>query len=57
MKARVKSDIDYYRKLEARDNAQQHELAMGKVNAWKEIGVAFGNHQQPGTYREAWPFR
>ncbi len=57
MKARVKSDIDYYRKLEARDNAQQHELAMGKVNAWKEIGVAFGTHQQPVTYREAWPFR
>ena len=57
MKARVKSDIDYYRKLEARDNAQQHELAMGKVNAWKEIGVAFGNHQQPVTYRDAWPFR
>lgn len=57
MKARVKSDIDYYRKLEARDNQQQFELSKNTIQAWKEVGVAYGNHQQPVTYREAWPWK
>lgn len=54
MKARVKSDIDYYRKLEARDSDREYDLAKRGIQAWKEVGVAYGNHQQPVTYREAW---
>lgn len=57
MKARVKSDIDYYRKLEERDNAQNFHLANQTINAWREVGVAYGNNQQPVTYRDAWPLR
>lgn len=57
MKARVKSDIDYYRAIEARDNAQAHEANMAQIKAWKEVGVAYGNHQQPVTYKESWMWR
>jgi len=54
IKKRVGSDIDYMRKLEARDNAQAHELRMEAVKAWKEVGMAFGNNQKSNTYKEAW---
>jgi len=57
MKARVKSDIDYYRAIEARDNAQQYELAKEQTKAWRDVGVAYGNHQQPTTYNNAWLWR
>lgn len=54
IKERVKSDIDYVRKLEARDNAQGHEARMAAINAWREVGLAFGNNQKSHTYKEAW---
>jgi len=57
MKARVKSDIDYYRALEARDNAQNYELAKEQTKAWRDVGVAYGNHQQATTYNNAWLWR
>lgn len=54
IKERVKSDIDYVRQLEARDNAQEHEARMAMVKAWREVGIAFGNNQKSHTYKEAW---
>lgn len=54
IKARVGSDIDYFRKIEERDNAQQHEESMARINAWREVGVAFGKNQKSHTYKEAW---
>lgn len=54
IKERVKSDIDYVRQLEARDNAQAHEARMEAIKAWKEVGIAFGNNQKAHTYKEAW---
>lgn len=55
--ARVKADIQYYRDIEARDNAQQYDLAKRKINAWRDVGVAYGNHQKSTTYYTAWPVR
>ena len=67
MKSQVKSDIDYYRKLEEEETAferkmAEEEIAMKKssienkhreqmayYNAWKEIGIAYGNNQK-GIY-------
>ena len=54
MKARVKSDIDYYRKIEARDNAQQYDLAKRETEAWRAVGVAYGNNQKADVYYNAW---
>lgn len=54
IKARVGSDIDYVRELEARDNAQAHEARMAAITGWKEVGVAYGNNQKSNTYKEAW---
>lgn len=51
IKARVSSDIDYMRSIEARDSANEHELALASVNAWRAVGVAFGNNQQAYTYQ------
>ena len=50
---RVSSDIDYQRKIEERDSAQAHKEAMGKINAWRDVGVAFGNNQKSHTYKES----
>ena len=55
--ARVKADIQYYRDIEARDNAQQYDLAKRKISAWRDVGVAYGNHQKSTTYYTAWPVR
>ena len=55
--ARVKADIQYYRDLEARDNAQQYDLAKKKISAWRDVGVAYGNHQKANVYYTAWPVR
>ena len=38
MKNRVKSDIDYVRKLEERDNAQEYELKKKQIEAWRAVG-------------------
>ena len=51
IKKRISSDIDYLRKLEARDSANEQELAKARINAWREVGIAFGNHQQSHTYQ------
>ncbi len=55
--ARVKADIQYYRDIEARDNAQQYDLAKKKISAWRDVGVAYGNHQKADVYYTAWPVR
>lgn len=54
IKERVKSDIDYVRQIEARDNAQAHEVRMESIKAWKEVGIAYGNNQKSHTYKESW---
>lgn len=54
IKARVNSDIDYVRKIEERNNSQQHKENMTRINAWREVGVAFGNNQKSHTYKEVW---
>lgn len=54
IKARVSSDIDYVRKIEERNNTQQHEENMARINAWREVGVAFGNNQKSHTYKDVW---
>ena len=57
IKQRVGDDIEYYRSLEARDNAQAHEVEMERIKAWKEVGLAFGNNQKENTYYDAWVLR
>lgn len=64
IKERVKSDIDYVRSLEARDNSQMMDLAnkahqaeMTRIQAWKEVGIAYGNNQKEKTYHDAWVVR
>ncbi len=54
IKARVGSDIDYVRKIEERNNAQQHKENTARINAWREVGVAYGNNQKSHTYKETW---
>lgn len=51
IKARVHSDIDYYRKLEARDAKWQHEETMSGIDAWRQVGVAYGNGQKSVYYK------
>lgn len=54
IKERVKSDIDYVRRIEERDNAQMHQESMARINAWREVGVAFGKNQKSHTYQAVW---
>lgn len=64
IKQRVGDDIEYYRSLEARDNAQMMDLAnkahqaeLERIKAWKEVGIAYGNNQKENTYHDAWLVR
>lgn len=50
IKARVKSDIDYYRKREEKAEEREHTEAMETINAWKAVGVAYGNNQKSIYY-------
>lgn len=54
IKARVKSDIDYYRKLEARDATWGHEERTQSIDAWRQVGVAYGNNQKSQYYKTIW---
>lgn len=50
IKARVKSDIDYYRKREEKQEERAYQVDMAKIKAWKEVGVAYGNNQKSVYY-------
>lgn len=54
IKERVKSDIDYYRELEARDNKQNYEIEVARIRAWRDVGIAYGTNQKADIYRESW---
>lgn len=54
MKNRVKSDIDYVRNLEERDNAQEYALKKKQIEAWRAVGEAYGNNQKSNTYYSSW---
>lgn len=54
IKGRVKEDIDYARALEKRDADREYDLSKSSIDAWKSVGVAYGNNQQPVTYRESY---
>lgn len=56
IKQRVGDDIEYYRSLEARDADRAHEKSMAEINAWREVGVSFGNNQRDVYYDESWIF-
>lgn len=56
IKQRVKEDIDYLRQIEERNNRQGHELAMARVAAWRDVGIAYGTNQKQTIYRDAWPW-
>uniref|UniRef100_UPI0040576586 hypothetical protein n=1 Tax=Alistipes sp. TaxID=1872444 RepID=UPI0040576586 len=56
IKQRVKEDIDYIRQIEERNNRQGHELAMARVAAWRDVGIAYGTNQKQTIYRDAWPW-
>ncbi|MCQ2177522.1 MAG: hypothetical protein MJY42_01390 [Bacteroidales bacterium] len=51
IKARVKSDIDYYRKIEQRDAEYAHTEKMSSIEAWRAVGVAYGNGQKTNYYK------
>lgn len=50
IKTRIKSDIEYMRKLDTRE----FELEKNRIDAARQIGVAYGNHQQPVYYHDAY---
>ena len=50
IKSVVKSNIEYERSVEARNSANEQEAKLAAINAWKEVGVAFGNNQKSDTY-------
>lgn len=55
IKARIKSDIDYYRKREEQRETRAHQETMAKINAWKEVGIAYGQNQKTVYYyRSLW---
>ena len=54
IKTRVGADIEYERAIEARDADRAFELDITAVDAWCQVGKAFGENQQPITYREAY---
>lgn len=53
IKARVKSDIDFDRELLRWEQQNKQSIIKG----WRDIGVAYGNHQQATTYSPAWIVR
>lgn len=53
IKARIKSDIDYYRKREEVSEERAYKVDMEKIKAWKAVGVAYGNNQKPIYYNRS----
>ena len=56
IKERVGSDIQYYRDLESRDADRAHEISMAQIDAWRQIGVSYGNNQRDTYYNTPWVF-
>jgi len=54
MKARVKSDIDYYRKRDEKREDREYDLKKRETEAWRAVGVAYGNNQKANAYYNAW---
>ncbi len=54
IKQRINNDIDYYRKIEQRDADYGHEERMSSIEAWKSVGVAYGNGQKTNYYKSWW---
>lgn len=57
IKARVKSDIDYYRKQDELDRSREHQQKMSEISAWREVGVAYGNNQKSNQYHNIYSVR
>lgn len=53
IKSRVKDDIEFDRQLVKWE--QENKAAI--IQSWRDIGVAYGNHQQAVTYSPAWIVR
>lgn len=54
IKERIHSDIDYYRAIEARDAEYRHGEKMSSIEAWRQVGVAYGNNQKNQYYKSVW---
>lgn len=54
MRRRVKSDIDYYRKREEKREDREYDLKKRETEAWRAVGVAYGNNQKSNAYYNAW---
>jgi len=54
IKARIKSDIDYYRMRDERTEDYSHAESMATIEAWKAVGVAYGNNQKSMYYKSIW---
>jgi len=57
IKARVKSDIDYYRKQDEIDRERAHVETMAEIEAWRQVGVAYGNNQKSNSYHDFYTVR
>lgn len=53
IKARVKSDIDYYRKVDELERTRDYNAKMSTIAAWKAVGVAYGNNQKTNYYQRS----
>ncbi len=54
IKTRVSDNIQYERDLLAKREAVAAEIASQQIDAWKSVGVAYGNNQKAHTYHDAW---
>lgn len=53
VKATVKDNIAFSRKMEELEHKEKSQ----SIQAWKEVGVAYGNNQKSNTYHEAYIVR
>lgn len=57
IKATVKDNIKYDRRIAEKLIDNEHSEKMSSINAWREVGVAYGNNQKSNTYHDAWVVR
>lgn len=57
IKAGVKDNIQFERRIAEKLIDNDHAEKMASVDAWKAVGVAYGNHQQAHTYHNAYMVR
>lgn len=50
IKAKVREDLDFYREMYVREVEYEQKNRQDTIQAWREVGVAYGNHQQAITY-------